>query len=595
MNEAAGNISISWSAARLVAACMAVDPVGTGGVVLKGLGGPSRERWLSELRALLSAATPMRRIPLHISDDRLLGGLDLSATLAARRPVLEQGCLVQADRGFVLLASAERLAPETASRLVAVIDRGEVVLERDGLACRTPTTFGVVAFDEGVSEEEHTPVAVRDRLGFCIEIATLGRDSCDANLFTKHEIEHARSLLPRITCEDAYLSVLCETAMTLGVASLRACAMAVQVARVVAALDGRCSVAESDLTAAAQLTLAHRATRLPVEDEKQNDADEPPEQPDADVGEQPFPPDTEAQTPDDLSDLILEATKAAIPAGLLAALAEAQGLRRGRPTSGKSGATRKSLSTGRPAGIRRGKPVRGARLNLVETLRAAAPWQSVRARELGGAGSNARVQIRLEDFHITVRKDRQVTTTIFVVDASGSSALHRLAEAKGAVELLLRDCYVRRDQVALIAFRGRSAELILPPTRSLLRARRSLAAMPGGGGTPLAAAIDEAATLADAIRRKGQTPAIVLLTDGRANIARDGSAGRGPAETDALSAARALRLIDARVILIDTSPTPQPQGQRIATEMRAQYLALPHADAAAMSRAVLATSRAAIR
>ena len=136
-----------------------------------------------------------------------------------------------------------------------------------------------------------------------------------------------------------------------------------------------------------------------------------------------------------------------------------------------------------------------------------------------------RILIRKDDFRIARFKQRSETTTIFVVDASGSAALHRLAEAKGAVELLLADCYVRRDQVALIAFRGISAELLLPPTRSLARAKRSLAGLPGGGGTPLAAGLDAAFALADLILRKGQTPTVILLTDGRANVARDGGAG----------------------------------------------------------------------
>ena len=114
--------------------------------------------------------------------------------------------------------------------------------------------------------------------------------------------------------------------------------------------------------------------------------------------------------------------------------------------------------------------------------------------------------------------------TISSSDASsgslgGSSALHRLAEAKGAVELLLADCYVRRDSVAVLAFRGRSAELLLPPTRSLVRAKRSLAELPGGGGTPLAAGIDAARELAFAVRRRGDTAVVVVLSDGRANLA----------------------------------------------------------------------------
>ncbi|MFN5457531.1 VWA domain-containing protein, partial [Bradyrhizobium sp.] len=111
-------------------------------------------------------------------------------------------------------------------------------------------------------------------------------------------------------------------------------------------------------------------------------------------------------------------------------------------------------------------------------------------------------------------KQRSGTTTIFVVDASGSSALQRLAEVKGAVELLLAECYIRRDEVALIAFRGKGAELLLPPTRSLTRAKRSLAALPGGGGTPLSAAIFAATELALAVKAKGQAPTIVLMTDG---------------------------------------------------------------------------------
>ena len=149
--------------------------------------------------------------------------------------------------------------------------------------------------------------------------------------------------------------------------------------------------------------------------------------------------------------------------------------------------------------------------------------------------------MRADDFRIKRLKDRRATVTVFVVDASGSSALHRLAETKGAVELLLADCYVRRDEVALMSFGGRGVELLLPPTRSLTRAKRCLADLPGGGGTPLAEALQHAATLASAIRRKHQTPTIVVLTDGRPNIARDGSKNRETAERDAMGAACVLK------------------------------------------------------
>ncbi len=234
----------------------------------------------------------------------------------------------------------------------------------------------------------------------------------------------------------------------------------------------------------------------------------------------------------------------------------------------------------------------GAKLNVIETLRAAAPWQPLRRREAAmnaGMSARPRILVRKDDFRLSRFKQRTETTTIFVVDASGSAALHRLAEAKGAVELLLADCYIRRDQVALIAFRGSVAELLLPPTRSLARAKRSLAALPGGGGTPLAAGLDAAFALSESIRRKGHTPTVVVLTDGRANIARDGGQGRPRAEEDAISAARQLRSAGITAVLVDTSPRPGASGETLAREMGARYLPLPHADAAILSKAVLAS------
>jgi magnesium chelatase subunit D len=204
----------------------------------------------------------------------------------------------------------------------------------------------------------------------------------------------------------------------------------------------------------------------------------------------------------------------------------------------------------------------------------------------------ARVQVRRDDFHVTRYQQRSATTTVFVVDASGSSALNRLAEAKGAVELLLADCYVRRDQVAVLSFRGRGAELLLPPTRSLVRAKRSLAGLPGGGGTPLASGIDAAAALGQQISRRGETPIVVLLTDGRGNVARDGSPGRARAAEDVDLAARQYRLAGLSTLLIDTAPQPQPAAQALARTMGATYLPLPYAGSAALSRAVAQAGQA---
>jgi magnesium chelatase subunit D len=294
-----------------------------------------------------------------------------------------------------------------------------------------------------------------------------------------------------------------------------------------------------------------------------------------------------------LEDVVLQAAAAAIPAGLLAQLQarlQASGTAR---SAGRAGAAQQGGARGRPIASRRGEPRGGARLDLMGTLRAAAPWQAIRGGGPGAPRTGAAVKIRADDFRVRQHRQRQQTTTLFVVDASGSQALNRLAEAKGAVELLLADCYVRRDSVALLAFRGRAAELLLPPTRSLVRAKRSLAALPGGGGTPLAAGLDAAAALADSLRRRGQTPLVVLLTDGRANVARDGTGGRARAEADALTAARELAALGVAAVLVDTASQPQPPARQLAAALRATYLALPHAGAAAVSRAVQAVTTSA--
>jgi magnesium chelatase subunit D len=251
-------------------------------------------------------------------------------------------------------------------------------------------------------------------------------------------------------------------------------------------------------------------------------------------------------------------------------------------TAGRSGQAKAAAKRGRPIGSRQGEPKRGGRLHLLETLKAAAPWQNLRR----GITGSKRFEVRRGDFRIVRFRQRVGTTTIFTVDASGSAAMQRLGEAKGAVELLLADCYVRRDQVALISFRGQGATLLLPPTGSLVRAKRSLSGLPGGGPTPLAAGIEAAVALADTICRTGRTPVITLLTDARANVARDGSGGRPQAEAEAMESARSLRVSGVATLLVDTSPRPSPFARRLADEMHARYVPLPYADASAITRMV---------
>jgi magnesium chelatase subunit D len=563
--------------AAIAAALLAIDPAGLGGAVLRGRPGPARDRWLARLRGCLPAAAPVRKLPPGVPDQRLLGGLDLAASLGAGRPVAERGLLAEADGGVLIAAMAERMEPGTAARLAAVLDGGVVAVARDGIAATLPARIGIVALDEGADADERPPPALLDRLAFHLdaEVPIAPAEAPD--------LAAARASAAHVVVPDAVLQALCGTALALGIDSPRAPLLALRAARAAAAFFGRDVVTEADATLAARLVLAPRATMLPPSEEAPEEAPESP----ADAPPEGDPGQAGESEPRPLDDAVLDAARAAIPAGLLAALSQLAPGRRG--ASGRSGAQRKALNRGSRIWARAGELRGGARLDLLATLRAAAPWQRLRGREDGAR----RVRVRREDFQIVRFKQRAGGTAIFVVDASGSAAAARLAEAKGAVELLLADCYVRRDQVALIAFRGRGAAVLLPPTGALARARRALAALPGGGGTPLAAGLDAALALADAVRRRGRTPLLVLLTDGRANVARDGTGGRPLAEADALHAAHLLRAQKISGLLIDTATRPQDFARRMSGAMGARYLALPGADPQLLSRAVRgATPRA---
>ena len=553
---------------------------------------------------------PPRRCGKYPAISRIPGcsvGLDLVATLRASKPVVERGVLACVDNGVLVVAMSERLTAHTAALLCSALEQGEINVAREGVVLRHAARIGVVVLDEGVSEDESTPRGILDRCAFLLDFSSVTARTVLIPAHVREEIDAARDLLPRVKVGIDHIQALCATAMALGAGSIRVSILAVHAARVLAALDGRGVVSQQDAETAGRLVLAPRASMLPGQKNAEAPADaEPPAQsaPPADAappeasspatgpGESPgasdeAQQDTEPQSPGDLQqmqDLVLAATQSAIPSGLLTQLRARTGSMRsaGKATPGRYGTLRKGGGRGRPTGI---VPARAekSRFNIIETLRAAAPWQSVRGR---ASGAGTRLQVRPEDLRVTRYKQRSRTLTIFAVDASGSSALNRLAETKGAAELLLADCYVRRDQVAVIAFRGRTADILLPPTRSLVRAKRSLSALPGGGGTPLAAAIDAAAALASQALRRGETATVVILTDGRGNVARDGRVGRDAGQADAMLAARTFGAARISALFVDTSPRPHDLARDLARGMSANYVALPYADARSLSRLV---------
>lgn len=564
----------------LVAALLAIDGAGLGGVVLDHPVHDVARRFVDSVQAMLPDGAPQRRVPIGVSADRLIGGVDLAATLKSGRLVAERGVLAAADGGVIVLPMAERAATAVRTSVSEVLDYGAIQVARDGVAERHDARVIAVLLDESVDDELVHPALV-DRTAFRLSLDAGAARSLTSEITAwTSRVRDARRRFPLVTLDERWITALCETADVFGVASVRAALFAVRCARAHAALSGRLLVNADDAEVAARLVLAPRATRLPEPPVEDESAVEPP---DAKSPEPPSPDEEPSESPEsqrESGELLRAAVSAALPPGLLAQLLER--LNSGT-MSGRVGAEQQNLLRGRPRGARSGTPRGGARLHLLETLRAAAPWQRMRGREANSASKSvarrARVSVRREDFRIRRFIERTGTTVHFIVDASGSSAVYRLGEAKGAVELLLAESYARRDRVSLMAFRGTGVELLLPPTRALARAKRVLAALPGGGGTPMATAIDAAGQQALATRRGGSAPLVVILSDGRANIARDGTPGRAAAERDALLAARVFGQFGIPSMFIDTSPRGEPAARRLAEAMHARYVFLPTADA----------------
>lgn len=566
--------------ALCVVRLLAIDPLGLGGVVIRSAPGPCRDLYLKIIRRHFAAEHPWRRVPLHIDDDRLLGGLDVAASLTAGKPVVASGILAEADGGTILLPMAERMRQGTSAKICAVMDRGEVHIERNGFTRRLNGRFSVIALDEGLGEDEFLNADLADRLAFRVSAESLEDAEPDSPVLSRERIEECRKRCATVSVPDDIMDTLSGVSLALGITSMRGPLLALRTCRVSAALAGRKSVQEEDVALAIRLVLAPRAQQWPEVDSADDEQQEQP--PQNDPAESESEPSSHAgELPEDQ---VLAAVKASIPADMLARLQATADRVRAKGSRSRGGPKAQSRRRGRPLGTRQSAPRSGERLNIGATLKAAAPWQRLRGSNLNPRRSKGpRLKVRPEDFHVTRFKARKETTTIFVVDASGSAAAQRLAEAKGAVELLLAECYVRRDQVAVIAFRGSEAEVILPPTRALARAKRELAALPGGGGTPLAAGIDAARELATDLHRRGQNPVTVMMTDGRANICRDGSPGHERANEEALAASRLFQASGWSIVVVDTANRPRPRARSIADAMGAQYFPLPHAEAAALS------------
>jgi len=536
----------AWARASLALDLLATNPERLKGITVRARSGPVRDVFLEMIERRLG---PVQKLHPAMSRDALIGGLDFAQTLATGTLTKSEGLLEKT--GTLLLTMAERCPPDVAALIASRLD--------------TNSNLTLILLDEGAESDETAPPALMERLAFHVSLDGVGRLEAKAKM---RGLPKAQSDTPIRSSSgrkpDPVVVELTTLAAQLGIDTLRAPSFAVDTAYLNARIHDRQSPDTADLTVAAELVLAPRATRLP-------EIEPPP----PDAPQEPTDAEQKTQTETLPEDMLIDAVRTVLPQDLLEnlSISAASGAR-----GSGAGQRKKGNRRGRPLQSRPGRLDGTSRLDLVATLRAAAPWQTLRGKTRDGP-----VRVYPSDVHLKKYEDRSDRLIIFAVDASGSAALARLGEAKGAVELLLARAYASRDHVALIAFRGDDAQLLLPPTRSLVQTKRRLAELPGGGGTPLAHGLQSAADLAQRSNSQGLSPLIAVLTDGRANIALDGSANRDLATQDAERMARWIRATRIPAIVLDVGKRAHPSLSKLATEMGARYMPLPQGTAERMS------------
>jgi len=623
----------TWNDAMTSLQLLQIDSHGWGGIWLRAPFGPVRELWL---RHLSETGLNTVKLPGNIDVERLLGGIDLSRTLQSGLLQMQTGLLQQADLGLVCISMAERFPTALIAPMTQAMDTQSLPpLKINNTESSVRTQFGVVALDESMADDPPMSPALQERLGLWFDLQDIApSDVSDVSLNTRKDdnaldvmgiqiapdaLARMKQSLPHIQWTDEQVLAVCSTAQGLGIDSLRVPTLALRVACCHAALHARSHIADDDLAFAARRVLAPRATLLPAPAENASDAEpqnssdssaepdqaqeqssnslEPTETPNpsesakdeedtssTDTSEEDT--NTQDEAPSDLpssenlQEMMIAAALASLPPDVLEGLLTKPGRNLGN-TSGRSGQFRSGMQRGRPLPPRTGRPGGHARLHILSTLRAAAPKQRLR-----GNTQQGRVAIRSEDFHVHRYQQHSASCLILALDASGSAALQRLAEAKGAVELLLQQSYARRDSVCIVSFKGAKAQLLLPMTRSLVRAKRAMMGLPGGGGTPLALALKMACEQATQLQRQGVTPILVVLSDGRANVNLQGLGGRAQAQADAQQWAAQWRQTGHRCLWIDTSLQPDTQVQNMAQTMGGSYLPMPQVQAQRMASAM---------
>lgn len=563
---------------KLALMLTAVNPA-IGGVLARGEKGTAKSTAARSLRELLpllpgGARPAFVTLPLGATEDMVVGALDFEAAVREGEIRFQPGLLARADRGVLYVDEVNLLDDHLVECVLGAAESGENVVEREGQGLRHAARFILIGTMN--PEEGELRPQLLDRFGFAVAVRGETEPAVRVALLRRREafdaapdafraahagaeadlaarIGAARDRLPEVRVPEHLDGFIAEICARNHVAGHRADLAICRGAVALAAWEGRSDVTADDILKVAPLALLHRTRAatldLPPPPEPGDAAGEPapppeaaadappPQEPDSPM-DAPAPPGAELQ--DDVQE-----TGAAFSVRRI----ERQSLDRvPRIGSGRRARSRSASKQGRyvksTAACGRGD------LALDATIRAAAPFQQARR---AAAGPGLAIHIREADIREKVRERRVGSFLLFVVDGSGSmGAQRRMVETKAAILSLLLDAYQKRDTMAMVVFRGRAAEVVLPPTSSVERAAKLLAELPVGGRTPLTAGLGEAAGVLRQALRKDPTliPLVVVMTDGRANA----GFGTEPPHAEALRAAEALRerYPAAQFVVVDT-------------------------------------------